>query len=115
MFPFPWTEHGLPQLDPADVPSCGGSEMQQRPCTREGMPLLFFFFLGRQSIIKANTFNRIFSRFCASSSSISATRYADILEYRIPHFKLCFGDNSKQQLRQYYGRKCLQVLGIESH
>jgi hypothetical protein len=36
MFPFPWTEHGLPQLEPPDVPLCGGSEIPQTPCTREG-------------------------------------------------------------------------------
>ncbi|KAE9373571.1 beta-lactamase/transpeptidase-like protein [Stipitochalara longipes BDJ] len=35
LFPFQWTEHGLPQLTPSDIPTCGGSEMHQKPCTRE--------------------------------------------------------------------------------
>ena len=37
LFPFPWTEHGLPPLALKDIPTCGGSGMHQPPCTREGV------------------------------------------------------------------------------
>jgi len=38
-FPFPWTEHGLPQLDPASIPTCGRSEHGAETCTREGLKI----------------------------------------------------------------------------
>jgi hypothetical protein len=95
MFPFPWSENGLPQLSPDDIPTCGGSDLQQEPCTREGMSL---DILERIKKLEKLIFNRVFSGFHTSPSSISTSIYTDILEHGVSHSKLCLGDNSKREL-----------------